>query len=128
MNYGTLPSRFLNAIDSRPNPRAQMLRHADSSWESISSAELLRRVSGVSMALVELGVKPGDRVGLFSANRAEWHTADLAIIGSGGLTVPIYFNQSPHRRTYILKHSRACVIVVCGAQQVQKHMHCRTQP
>src|SRR5712692_2982158 len=120
MNYGTLPSRFLNAIDTRPNPRAQMLRHADSSWESISSAELLRRVAGLSMALVELGVKPGDRVGVFSANRPEWHTADLAIIGSGGVTVPIYFNESPDRMTYILKHSGARVIVVCGAEQLQK--------
>ena len=53
MNYGTLPSRFLNAIDSRPNSRAQMFRHADSTWESISSAELLRRVAGLSMALVD---------------------------------------------------------------------------
>jgi len=127
MNYGTLPSRFLNAIDSRPNSRAQMFRHADSSWESISSAELLRRVAGLSMALVELGVKPGDRVGVFSANRPEWHTADLAIIGSGGVTVPIYFNESPDRMTYILKHSGARVIVVCGAEQLQKLMHCRAQ-
>src|SRR5216683_1686414 len=127
MSYGTLPSRFLNAIDSRPNSRAQMFRHADSSWESISSAELLRRVAGLSMALVELGVKPGDRVGVFSANRPEWHTADLAIIGSGGVTVPIYFNESPDRMTYILKHSGARVIVVCGAEQLQKLMHCRAQ-
>jgi len=51
MNYGTLPSRFLNAIDSHPNSRAQMFRHADSTWESIASAELLRRVAGLSMAL-----------------------------------------------------------------------------
>ncbi len=127
MNYGTLPSRFLNAIDSRPNPRAQMFRHADSSWESISSAELLRRVAGLSMALVELGVKPGDRVGLFCANRPEWHTADLAINGSGGVTVPIYFNESPDRMTYILKHSGAHVIVVCGAEQLHKLMQCRAQ-
>jgi long-chain acyl-CoA synthetase len=127
MNYGTLPSRFLNAIDSRPNARAQMFRHADSSWESISSAELLRRVAGLSMALVELGVKPGDRVGLFSANRPEWHTSDLAIIGSGGVTVPIYFNESPDRMTYILKHSGAHVIVVCGTEQLHKLMQCRAQ-
>src|SRR6267378_3349621 len=85
MTYGTLPSRFLNAIDSSPTPRAQMFRHPDSTWESISSAELLRRVSGLSMALVELGVKPGDRVALFAANRPEWHTADFAINGSGGV-------------------------------------------
>ncbi len=127
MNYGTLPSRFLNAIDSRPNPRAQMFRHTDSSWESIPSAELLRRVAGLSMALVELGVKPGDRVGLFSANRPEWHTADFAINGSGGVTVPIYFNESPDRATYILKHSGARLIVVCGAEQLQKLMQCRAQ-
>jgi long-chain acyl-CoA synthetase len=127
MNYGTLPSRFLSAIDSHPNPRAQMFRHADSTWESIASAELLRRIAGLSMALVELGVKPGDRVGLFAANRPEWHTADFAINGSGGITVPIYFNESPDRMTYILQHSGARVIVVAGADQLQKLLPCRAQ-
>src|SRR5216683_2763661 len=127
MNYGTLPSRFLSAIDSRPNPRAQMFRHADSTWESISSAELLRRVAGLSMALVELGVKPGDPVGLFAANRPEWHTADFAINGSGGVTVPIYFNESPDRLTYILKHSGARVIIVAGAEQLKRFLPCRAQ-
>src|SRR5450432_3408610 len=87
-NYGTLPSRFLNAVDQLPNPRAQMFRHSDR-WESISSEEFLRRVAGLSTALVELGVKTGDRVGIFSANRPEWHTADFAITGAGGVSVPI---------------------------------------
>src|SRR6202022_2778659 len=127
MTYGTFPSRFLNAIDSRPSPRAQMFRHADSSWESIASAELLRRVAGLSMALVELGVKPGDRVGLFAANRPEWHTADFAINGSGGVTVPVYFNESPDRLTFILKHSGARVIIVAGAEQLKKLLPCRAQ-
>ncbi len=127
MNYGTLPSRFLSAIDSYPNSRAQMFRHADSTWESISSAELLRRIAGLSMALVELGVKPGDRVGLFAANRPEWHTADFAINGSGGITVPIYFNESPDRMTYILQHSGARVIIVAGAEQLKKLLPCRAQ-
>src|SRR5437588_3456302 len=120
MTYGTLPSRFLNAIDSHPNSRAQMLRHPDSTWESISSAEFLRRVAGLSMALVELGVKPGDRVALFATNRPEWHTADFAITGAGGITVPIYFNESPERMTYILNHSAVKVIVVAGAAQLEK--------
>src|SRR6202048_3483217 len=127
MTYGTLPARFLNAIDSRPSPRAQMFRHADSSWESIASAELLRRVAGLSMALVELGVKPGDRARLFAANRPEWHAADFAINGSGGVTVPVYFNESPDRLTYILKHSGARVVVVCGPEQLRKLTQVRAQ-
>src|ERR1700719_1856374 len=126
MTYGTLPSRFLNAIDSRPNSRAQMARR-NGVWESVASAELLRRIAGLSMALVELGVKPGDRVALFAANRPEWHTADFAINGSGGVTVPIYFHESPDRMTYILKHSGARVVIVAGAEQLEKLLPCRAQ-
>ena len=119
MNYGTLPSRFLNAIDNLPNPRAQMVRR-DGRWEAIPSREFLRRVAGLSTAFVELGVKPGDRVGLFSANRPEWHTADFAITGAGAITVPVYFNESPDRMTYILNHCGARVVFVVGVPQLQK--------
>src|SRR6266513_1277841 len=125
MNYGTLPSRFLNAIDNLPNPRAQMVRR-DGRWEAISSQEFLRRVAGLSTALVELGVKPGDRVGLFSANRPEWHTADFAITGAGAITVPVYFNESPDRMTYILKHCGAKVVFVVGVPQLQKLLAVRS--
>jgi long-chain acyl-CoA synthetase len=119
MNYGTLPSRFLNVVDNLPNPRAQMVRR-DGRWEAISSQEFLRHIAGLSTAFVELGVKPGDRVGLFSANRPEWHTADFAINGAGAVTVPVYFNESPDRMTYILKHCGAKVVFVVGAHQLQK--------
>jgi long-chain acyl-CoA synthetase len=124
MNYGTLPSRLLNAVDSYPNPRAQLVRR-NNIWEPISSSELLRRVAGLSMALVELGVKPGDRVGLFATNRPEWHTTDFAVTGAGGVTVPVYFNESPDRMTYILKHSGARIVVVAGEPQLQKLLNCR---
>src|SRR5271168_1676813 len=126
MNYGTLPSRLLNAVDSLPNARAQMFRAADG-WKAISSEEFLRRVAGLSTAFVELGVKPGDRVGLFAANRPEWHTADFAITGAGGVTVPIYFNESPERITYILKHCGAKFVFAAGAPQMHKLQAVRSQ-
>lgn len=119
MNYGTLPSRLLNAVDALPNPRAQLVRQAGN-WNAIASEEFLRRVAGLSMALVELGVKPGDRVGLFAANRPEWHIADFAITGAGGVTVPVYFNESPDRIAYILKHCGAKIVFAAGASQMQK--------
>jgi long-chain acyl-CoA synthetase len=125
MSYGTLPSRFLNAVDNLPNPRAQMMRR-DGRWEPVSSLEFLRRVAGLSSAFVELGVKPGDRVGLFSPNRPEWHTADFAINGSGAITVPVYFNESPDRMTYILKHCGAKVVFVTGKPQLEKLLAVRS--
>ena len=126
MNYGTLPSRFLNAVDNLPNPRAQMVRR-DGQWQSISSQEFLRRVAGLSTAFVELGVKPGDRVGLFAANRPEWHTADFAITGAGAVTVPVYFNESHDRMLYILRHCGAKVLFVAGKPQLEKVLAIRSE-
>ena len=89
-------------------------------WEFISAPEMLRRVAGLSAALAELGVGPGDRVALFSANRPEWHIADFAILGLGAVNVPIYFNESPERMSYILNHSGAKVALVFGSEQAQR--------
>jgi long-chain acyl-CoA synthetase len=126
MNYGTLPSRFLSAVEEHPSPRAQMFRGPER-WEAISSQEMLRRVAGLANAFVELGVKSGDRVGLFAPNSPEWHTADFAISGSGGVTVPIYFNESPERMTYILNHCGAQIVFVAGAKQLEKFLQVRDQ-
>ena len=124
MNYGTLPSRFLHAIDEHPSPRAQLVRRSEG-WEPISSQEFLRRVAGLSNALVELGVKPGDRVGLLAPNCPEWHTADFAASGSGAVTVPIYFNESADRMAHILNHSGAQVLFICGEVQLAKFLQVR---
>jgi long-chain acyl-CoA synthetase len=99
----------------------------DNRWEAISSAEFLRRIAGLSSAFVELGVKTGDRVAIFSANRPEWHTADFAITGAGGINVPIYFNESPQRMVFILNHSETKIVFVSGTSQLEKLLACRAQ-
>ena len=121
MSYGTLPSHFLAAAEEHPSPRAQMFR-GPNGWESIPSLEFLRRVAGLANAFVELGVKSGDRVALFAPNCPEWHTADLAISGSGGVTVPLYFNESTDRIAYILNHSGAQILFISGKKQLQRFL------
>jgi long-chain acyl-CoA synthetase len=96
-------------------------------WEGISSAEFLRRIAGLADSCVELGVKPGDRVGLFAPNCPEWHTADFAISGSGAITVPVYFNESPDRMAYILNHAGAQIVFICGLAQLERFLQIRGQ-
>ena len=126
MAYTSLPAALLRAFDQHPSQRAQMYRSADR-WEAISSQELLRRIAGLANCLVELGVKSGDRVGVFAPNCPEWHTADFAINGSGAVTVPIYFNESPDRMTYILNHCGAQVVFIAGLSQLEKFLQIRQQ-
>jgi long-chain acyl-CoA synthetase len=103
-----------------------MVRRSDR-WEAISSEELLRRVAGLADSLIELGVKSGDRVGLFAPNCPEWHAADFAISGSGAITVPVYFNESTDRMTYILNHSCAQIVFIAGPAQLEKFIQIRNQ-
>jgi long-chain acyl-CoA synthetase len=126
MSYATLTEKLLNAVDRLPNDRALSLR-INGRWEPTSSAEFLRRIAGLSNALEQLGVKPGDRVGLFAPNRPEWHVADFAILGLGAADVPIYFNESPDRIVYILNHSSAEVVILAGEVQSRRLLECRGQ-
>jgi long-chain acyl-CoA synthetase len=119
MDYLPLTQCLLRAIDNFPTPRAQMFR-TENGWQEISSAELLRRIALFSAELARLGVAAGDRVAVFSANRPEWHVADFAILGLGAVNVPIYFNESPERMTYILNHSAAKAAFVAGVEQTHR--------
>jgi long-chain acyl-CoA synthetase len=126
MAYATLTEKLLNAVDRTPNDRALSLR-INGRWEPTSSAEFLRRVAGLSNALEQLGVKLGDRVGLFAPNRPEWHIADFAILALGAADVPVYFNESPDRIVYILNHSGAEVVIAVGEMQSRRLLECRSR-
>jgi long-chain acyl-CoA synthetase len=124
MAYATLTEKLLDVVGRLPSDRAQMLR-VNGRWEPTSSSEFLRRIAGFSAALEQLGVKPGDRVGLFSPNRPEWHIADFAVLGLGAADVPIYFNESPDRIAYILNHAAVEVVFVAGEMQTRRLLDCR---
>jgi long-chain acyl-CoA synthetase len=122
--YPPLTKLFLDAVDRYQNPRAQVYRTAHG-WEAISAQEMLRRVAALSKALVDLGVRPDDRVGLFAPNCPEWHIADFAVQGIGAVIVPVYFNESADRLAYILNDSGARIAFTYGEAQARKIAACR---
>jgi long-chain acyl-CoA synthetase len=126
MDYPSLNKLFLDAVDRYANPKAQIYKTANG-WESVSAGEMLRRVAGLSKALGELGIKVGDRVGIFAPNCAEWHVADFAITGLGAASVPVYFNESADRLTYILNDSGARIVITKGETQARKIAQARAR-
>ena len=117
--YPTLPQRLLESVDRYPSPSAQLYKQ-QGQWLPISSAEMLRRIAGLSDKLAKLGIAQGDRVALFAPNCPEWHVADFAALGLGAVVVPIYFRESAERMAYILAHSEAKAIFVAGEEQVRR--------
>lgn len=124
--YPTLTRRLLDAVDRLPDSRAQLYKTGQD-WKDITAREMLRRIAGLSRALVEMGVRQEDRVAVFAPNCPEWHVADFAITGLGAVVVPIYFRESPERIAYILGHSEAKVVFVSGAEQVARLLAMRSE-
>ncbi len=81
--------------------------YTDISWRQMD--EMVRKVG---YYLLSKGIKPGEKVALFSPNRYEWWVVDLAILSVGAVNVPIYATNSAQEARYIILNSDA---VMCFA-------------
>ena len=83
------------------------------------------RVLMVSRGLGKMGVKRGDRIAILSENRAGWVIADMGILCTGSVTVPIYPTNTPEQIEYMINHSGAKIVFVSGKFQYSKLLKVR---
>jgi len=115
----TLADLPFRARDEFPKP-ALVGRCGERGCSAHSSLEFFERIRAFSLGLAEIGLKPGDRVAIVSDSRPEWVTADLSVLGAGGITVPIYPTLSAPQMRFILRESGCRIAVVSNATQVAK--------
>lgn len=91
----------------------------DGTWVPETWPELgkIRRETAAALAPI---VAPGERVALISQSRWEWGPIDLAILSLGATTVGIYPTSTPQQVDYILRHSKARVVVVEDGAQLER--------
>lgn len=115
----TLIGLFLECVSTYRKPD-QFMRRGAQGWESISAERALEDVEALGLGLREMGVAKGDRVALLSENRYEWPVTDLATLGLGAVTVPIYPTLTASQIRFMLQNSGAKVVVVSTADQLAK--------
>lgn len=91
------------------------VRQDDGGWRWVSYTELGARVDAFRSALADLGIGPGDKVAVISANRIEWAIGCYATYGRGAAYVPMYEAQLDRDWEYILRDSGAKVCLVASA-------------
>jgi long-chain acyl-CoA synthetase len=96
-------------------------------WVDIGYREMAEQVQDLSIGLLELGVRPGDRVAILSENRPEWAIADYACLAARCTDVPIYPTLPPRQAQYVLRDSGAVAILVSSAAQLGKVLEIRGQ-
>ena len=121
----TLVELFFSSIDRfRRNPVAMRVKRGGR-WEAISYDTLLERVETLSLGLIELGVRPGDRVGILSENRPEWAIADYACLAACCSDVPVYPTLPASHIEYILRDAGAVALFVSNHDQLNKILEIR---
>ena len=115
----TLPGFILEAVTRHSKPDTVSEKRGGA-WAHVSGEEFAQRVRHIALGLADLGVQPGDRVGLISENRPEWSIVDLAILSAGGVVVPLYTTQAPDQIRFILEDSGARALLISGGR-ILKH-------
>jgi long-chain acyl-CoA synthetase len=89
-------------------------------WQEVTWAQYWANVLDTAHGLLALGIEPGDHVAIQSENRQEWLYTDLATVAVRAATTGLYPTNPTSEVAYLLKDSRAKVIVSEDQEQVDK--------
>jgi len=70
--------------------------------------------------IIKENIKEGDRCLLVSENRPEWFISDLAIMLSGGVTVPAYTTYTEEDYKYLIEDCEPSLIIVSNNEMLTK--------
>ncbi|MBX7225985.1 MAG: AMP-binding protein [Chitinophagales bacterium] len=94
-------------------PNKTFLRQAyKGQWHHTTWKKAGEEIRKMAAALRALNLPPQSKIALISKNCGHWIMADLAIMMSGHISVPLYPTITADTLTYVLEHSEAKVLFV----------------
>ena len=89
-------------------------------WIETTWRDTARMVAHWQAALMREGLSPGERVALMMRNRREWVAFDLAALGLGLVTVPLYPDDRAEAVRHILEDAGVRLLLLETAEQRTK--------
>lgn len=110
--YETIGNAFDRIAAQHPERMALISRHQNIRW---SYRKFQQEVDALAVGLVALGLKPGDRIGIWSPNCAQWAVAQFATAKAGLILVNINPAYRPQELEYCL-NKVGCAALITAAQ------------
>ncbi len=115
----TIP-RVFESQARRLDDRAFLKDKHDQIWRDHSWAALDDRIRRLRAGLARLGLKAGDRVAILAENGPHWIVMDQAVLGLGGVVVPLYTTSGAEETRHVLEDSGARLAAVYGDAMIAK--------
>lgn len=128
----SVASLFLERVEATPDAEAYRFPVASAdggaeSWRSLTWKQAAERVHAVAAGLMDLGVRPEERVAIASATRVEWILADLGVLCAGAATTTVYPSTNADETAFILADSGSRVLIAENAVQLAKAVERRAE-
>ena len=90
-------------------------RKPDDSFQTLTYAELYTAVKELGTGLIGVGLLPGAHVAILAENNQNWLITDLAILGCGGVDVPLSPRSGDREIEHVIAHSDCEIAIVENA-------------
>ena len=105
----TIPQALLRTVERFPDREALIVRHQGL---RLTWSQLAERSGRVARGLLDLGLEPNDRVGIWSSNCVEWILLQYACAWAGLVLVNVNPAYRAHDLSYILTKSGMRALVL----------------
>ncbi|WP_404340051.1 AMP-binding protein [Pseudoalteromonas mariniglutinosa] len=113
----TISQYFDKIVDKYPDNLAVIVNHQQI---RLTYKQYQQQINQLAMALLAIGVKPGDRVGIWSPNNIQWCLTQFATAKIGAIMVCINPAYRPHELKYAL-NSVQCSTLITATEFKSSH-------
>lgn len=123
-------SDIINLLQTKyqNNQIIKQLNPETKEWENLTGETVAANCIAAAKGLAQLGVEPGDRIGVYSPNKSEFIYTEMGMFAMRAVSVPLYATSSPDQVFQIATNASVSIIFVGeqyqynNAFQVQKEL------
>jgi len=119
--------KMIRAIAEKHPDRPAISYTQNGTYLTLNYQQFCTRIMMAARGLRKAGMQAGERVAIFSENRAGWAIADLGTQCALGISVPIYATNTGNQAAYVINHCEAKIVFVSTRSQYEKLLAVRDQ-
>ena len=113
-------AQLFQSVAQKYKDRPAFLTRSDQEYRGLTFYEIYEQGLALATALLDMGIKPKEHIGLLADNRLEWMLAEYAIQFCGAVNVPRGTDLSDQELRYILSHADTKFVFVEDQKMLQR--------
>ncbi len=109
-----------NVKRHRGTPKVAVRQKDKGIWQSFTWDQEYEQVRDFCLGVVQLGLRPGDRVAILGDNDREYLWAALGVMCAGATVVGLFTDVTPSEVEYIVSHADATFVLAGDQEQCDK--------